>query len=154
MPPPTCCHGLGVSVFNVLIRLDMNTTMYYQDINTVWVPPLACTCLAQTCCICIHVQWQKVGKNPASNPCSPFRILSRHILSGVQLWYSVPSMQRIVGIGDCPAVMAQWALPAQARGVLGSTHGNCGLFTFLYFHLITSKFPPWTTACFKKCPQN
>ena len=33
---PTCC------VFNVLIRLNMNTTMYYQDMNTVWVPPLVC----------------------------------------------------------------------------------------------------------------
>ena len=29
------------------------------------------------------------------------------------------------------------ALAAQARGVLGSTNG---FFTFLYFHLITSKF--------------
>ena len=32
------------------------------------------------------------------------------------------------------------ALAAQTRGVLGSTPGSCRLFTFLYFHLITSKF--------------
>ena len=39
------------------------------------------------------------------------------------------------------------ALVAQARGVLGSTPG--GLFTFLYFRLITSKFiykPDWLST--------
>ena len=31
---------------------------------------------------------------------------------------------------------------AQARGVLGSTPGTAGLFTFLYFRLITSLYSP------------
>ena len=41
-------------------------------------------------------------------------------------------------VGGCPAVSGR-ALAAQARGILGSTHGGCRPFHFLLF-LITSKF--------------
>ena len=49
---------------------------------------------------------------------------------------------RIVRAGGCLAVVASGgALAAQARGVQGSTPGDCQLFfTFLYFRLITSRF--------------
>ena len=36
---------------------------------------------------------------------------------------AVQSYRRLWGAGGCPAVVAQWQ--AQARGVLGSTPGNC-----------------------------
>ena len=71
MLPPTCCHGLGVItlVHLMSIRLDMNTTTYYQYMNTVRVPPLVHVWHkhATTKWIAfannIHAQWKKVGKD-------------------------------------------------------------------------------------------
>ena len=74
---------------------------------------------------------------------TPNGVLTAHTewLPDVRLRHSVPSVQytwRIVRVGGRPAVVAQWqssgrALAAQARGVLGSTPGNCRLFHFPLF---------------------
>ena len=76
--------------------------------------------------------------------CWPLIEFWRHILSGCQgcdwgIQYQVYSTYR--GLWELVVVQLSWlssrALVAQARDVLGST---AGLFTFLCFHPITSKF--------------
>ena len=78
---------------------------------------------------------------------TPNGVLTAHTewLPGVRLRHSVPPVQyiqRIVRVGGCPAVVAQW----QSTG--GSSQRCPGFnsrqlpafFTFFYFCLITSKF--------------
>ena len=58
---------------------------------------------------------------------------------------------RIVGAGGCPVVIAQW----QSTGCTSQVSwvrfpATAGLFTFLYFCLITSKFHfvcMWSVSC-------
>ena len=80
-------------------------------------------------------------------------MMERIFLSTLQAFSTICGFRGFWGVGGIQLLwLSDRGLAAQARGVLGSTPGDCQLFTFLYFRHITPKiffFPPLHATCYK-----